>query len=455
MSRTVRKQLMEILDTLQEANGLLADLLEASRGEDLAALLTDCQNCAITMGNKIEAVYGMGTASVRALEEYCEILFQISLQSQNTQECRSLYAEAKEHLVSVKTNMEKEIPDKKEVVFMPYKASMWDALESVYLAAKEDENCDAYVVPIPYFDRKADKSLGQMHYEGAQYPENIEITDWEEYCFEERLPDAIYIHNAYDDYNLVTCVHPRFFSSNLKKYTEKLIYIPYFVLEEIDPDDQVKIDQMKHFCVLPGIINADRVIVQSENMRQIYINEYTKAIEAAGGSVDRKKLEEKILGLGSPKFDKVLGACKEDLEIPEDWLKIIEKPDGSWKKIIFYNTSVAALLRHDEKMLEKIKYVFGIFKEYQDEAALLWRPHPLIKTTIEAMRPQLWEAYEKIVEEYKREGWGIYDDTANIDRAVILCDAYYGDASSVVQLVQEAGKPVMIQNVNMVVRYGE
>ena len=27
----------------------------------------------------------------------------------------------------------------------------------------------------------------------------------------------------------------------------------------------------------------------------------------------------------------------EDLEIPEEWKKIIEKEDGSWKKIIFYN----------------------------------------------------------------------------------------------------------------------
>ena len=215
---------------------------------------------------------------------------------------------------------------------MPYKASMWDSLESVYLAAREDETCEAYVVPIPYFDRKADKTLGEMHYEGEEYPANIPITNWEKYNFEERRPDVIYIHNPYDDSNLVTCVHPRFFSSNLKKYTKKLVYIPYFVLEEIDPNDQVKVDAMKHFCFLPGIVNADRVILQSENMRQIYMNEYAKVVEAAGGSIDRKQLEEKFSGTGSPKFDKVMNTNKEDLDIPEEWLRIIKKPDGSWKK---------------------------------------------------------------------------------------------------------------------------
>lgn len=450
MSRTVRKQLMEISDTLQKANELLANLLQGTQNEDMINLLTDCQNCAITMGNKIEAVYGTGTKSVHALEDYCESIYQISQHLDQLPECMEIYETSKEQLRTVRKHMEEEIPDKQEVVFMPYKASMWDALESVYLAAKEDENCEAYVVPIPYFDRKADKTLGEMHYEGAEYPKNIPITNWEEYHFEEWLPDVIYIHNAYDDSNLVTCVHPRFFSSNLKKYTEKLVYIPYFVLEEIDPGDQKKIDGIKHFCFLPGIVNADKVILQSENMRQIYINEYAKVIESAGGSVDRKQLEVKFLGTGSPKFDKVLNTKKEDLEIPEDWLRIIKKPDGSFKKIIFYNTSVAALLQHNEKMLTKMQYVFSVFKEHQEEVALLWRPHPLIKTTIESMRPQLWEEYSKLVEQYKEEGWGIYDDTADMDRAVILCDGYYGDHSSVVQLVQKAGKPVMIQNVNIV-----
>lgn len=450
MSRTVRKQLIEIADTLQKANELLANLFEGVPTEEMINLLTDCQNCAITMGNKIETVYGNGTASVHTLEEYCESIFQISQNLGNLPECMEIYEASKAQLITVREQMEKEIPDKLEVAFMPYKASMWDSLESVYLAAREDENCEAYVVPIPYFDRKADKSLGEMHYEGTQYPKNIPITDWEQYNFEERMPDVIYIHNAYDDMNLVTCVHPRFFSSNLKKYTEKLVYIPYFVLEEIDPSDQAKIDGMKHFCFLPGIVNADKVIVQSENMRQIYINEYAKVIEAAGGSVDRKLLEEKFLGTGSPKFDKVLNTRKEDLVIPEEWLEIIQKPDGSWKKIIFYNTSVTALLQHGEKMLEKMKDVFRIFKENQNEVALLWRPHPLIKTTIESMKPELWEEYEKIVERYKEEGWGIYDDTADMDRAVVLSDGYYGDWSSLVQLYQKTGKPAMIQDVNVV-----
>ena len=80
---------------------------------------------------------------------------------------------------------------------------------------------------------------------------------------------------------------------------------------------------------------------------------------------------------------------------------------------------------------------------------MLWRPHPLMKATLESMRPQLWEDYNAIVEQYKAEGWGIFDDTADFDRALAICDAYYGDPSSVVQLCRKVDKPIMIQNCNI------
>ena len=227
------------------------------------------------------------------------------------------------------------------------------------------------------------------------------------------------------------------------------MYIPYFILSECKPDEDKRIEGMKHFCTTPAVFHADKVIVQSEDMKQIYIKVLMEATNDHSEAA-KKYWNDKILGLGSPKLDKVLDTKKEDLEIPQEWLRIIEKPDGSWKKIIFYNTSVGALLQHNEKMLEKMRYVFAVFKESQDNVALLWRPHPLIKATVESMRPQLWLEYDRLVREYRDEEWGIYDDSSDVDRAIALSDAYYGDGSSVVQMYRQTGKPVMMQNVDVV-----
>lgn len=450
MRKFQKQQILEIFISLHAFHQECAQELSAGRSDTVLAALGDCQEAAVQIGNVIEQSEGEGTVSVACLEQYCEELYQISgqLGSITPQVFKSRLEEA---LGRAEAEVGR-IKIKKEVVFLPYKASMWDSLESVYLAAREDESCDAYVVPIPYFDKRPDGSFGQMHYEGDEYPSDIEITHYEDYNLEGRQPDAIYIHNPYDNWNYVTSVPERYYASNLKKYTEQLVYIPYFVLSEMKPDEQDRIDSVKHFFFLPGIIFADKVIVQSEDMRQIYINEFIKAAKAnglTGEYVDRNVLEKKILGLGSPKFDKVHSVKREELDIPEEWKKIIEKPDGTWKKIIFYNTSINALLEQDEKMLEKMKSVFQTFKEQQEEVALLWRPHPLIRTTIETLRPKLWEEYAQIVRQYRQEGWGIYDDTADMDRAVVLSDAYYGDSSSIVQVYQETGKPVMIQNVEV------
>ena len=113
------------------------------------------------------------------------------------------------------------------------------------------------------------------------------------------------------------------------------------------------------------MLYADKVVVQSEAMRQAYIKIMTKFM------YERPYWEEKILGLGSPKVDKVLSTRKEDLVIPEEWMKVIRKPDGSWKKIIFYNTTVTALLQHNEQYLAKMRDVFRIFYENREEVALL------------------------------------------------------------------------------------
>lgn len=445
-----KKEMLQTVDTLLRANDAIVRTV-TSNPQGAAEALVQCQESAITLGTYIDTLGEKYADFVHILEDYCENLYQMSESLTEENFCRKVSKKIQKQLTSLHNGIKYEMPeDKKEIVFLPYKASMWDSLESVWKAADADPECDAYVIPIPYFDKNPDGSFREEHYEGDQYPKYVPIARYDEYDLEARHPDVIYIHNPYDECNHVTSVHPYFYSKNLRSYTDKLVYIPYFILKEINPDDQAAIDGMKHFCFTPGTIYANQVIVQSENMRQIYINEYLKAAKEMGLSgehVDRKFLEKKFLGTGSPKIDKVLHTKREDLEIPAEWLRIIEKPDGSWKKIIFYNTSVSALLAHDEDMLEKMKSVFEICKQNEEKAVLLWRPHPLIQATIESMRPQLWEAYKEIRDRYIMEGWGIYDDSSDLDRAVVLSDVYYGDRSSMVQIYQKTGKPVMIQNV--------
>ena len=443
MRKTLKKQLAELIALLPEAHETILNSIEHNDVNTAMVCLSDCQNAAVSVGTKIDETEGEGTTTVKALEAYCELLFQIHQEVTGGNAVKkSVQKRLKKSFIDIFNKFQNEIPNTKEIVFLPYKASMWDSLESVWKKAAADPLVNAIVMPIPYYDKNPDGSFREFHYEGGEFPKDVPIVSYEEYNLEKNHPDEIYIHNPYDDSNFVTSIHPYFYSSNIRNFTDKLVYIPYFVIEEINSENKAQVEGIKHFVETPAVFNAHEVIVQSEEMRKAYV----ECLVNLTGEDNREWFEHKIKGTGSPKIEKIKSMTMDDVEIPEEWKKHIFRQDGSRKKIVIYNTSVTTLLKESEQMLRKLLDVFKIFKEHRNDVTLLWRPHPLIKATIYSMRPQLYEAYEKIVDIYRAEDFGIYDDTADMDRALIMADAYYGDPSSLVTLCKAIGMPIMIQN---------
>lgn len=442
-----KKQCFETINLLNEAHGQITKSMEKRQTEQALSLLEQCQQGAISVGTLIDSLEGEGTEAVRCLESYCEQLYHLytDLQQGIPVNIWQVSKKLKKLTARAESVIRHDLPTQREAVFLPYKASMWDSLESVWKAATEDPDCTALVIPIPYYDKNPDGSFREMHYEIDSFPADVPVISYDTYDFETRHPDMIFIHNPYDDGNHVTSVHPFFYSKNLKNFTDELVYIPYFILGEIDPGNPEAVKKVEHFCLTEGVANAHHVVVQSQAMRQVYVDVLTRHTSEKV----RPYWEEKILGLGSPKVDRVCSLRSEDFELPEDWKRLIYREDGTRKKVIFYNTSVDAFLKKDEAMLEKIKENLRIFRENSGEVTLLWRPHPLMEATLTSMRPELYEKYRRMVEEYRAEGFGIYDDSANMDRAIAVSDAYYGDWSSIVWLYQQTGKPVMIQNVEV------
>lgn len=437
MRKYIKDQLLSILASMEEAEKEIERLYKETLKESVETILMDLQQVAIAVGTEVEKSEGEGLEIVRFLEDYCELLWQCS-------QCKVIKDQLKyckllnETRIKIQWALKNDIKEQYDIVFMPYKASMWDSMESIWQAAYEDERCNCYVMPIPYFDKKSDGTIGEMHYEGKELPEYVSTVDYRNFDLIQMHPDVIYIHNPYDQSNYITSVHPNFYSSELKKATDMLVYIPYFVSCKEVP---------RHLCLLPGIINADRVILQSEDVRKVYIEEYINAFPEEYREQAIIKANGKFLGIGSPKFDKVSITAKESVIMPKEWEKLVIKSNGKRKKVVLYNITIDSFLKKKDKMIKKIESVLKTFEKLED-TVLLWRPHPLIKATLQSMCPEILEVYEKVETKYKDSGWGIYDDTADLNRAIAMSDAYYGDMSSVVVLYELTGKPIMIQDID-------
>lgn len=129
---------------------------------------------------------------------------------------------------------------------------------------------------------------------------------------------------------------------------------------------------------------------------------------------------------------------KSETGLPVDWR---ERIDG--KKVFLYNTNVGTLLSGREKHIQKMNWVFDEFKRNPD-VVLWWRPHPLELTTVESMRPDLKKDYLNTRGRFVNDNIGILDVSADLHRAIAVSDAYYGDGSSLVQLYNVTGKPILI-----------
>lgn len=131
---------------------------------------------------------------------------------------------------------------------------------------------------------------------------------------------------------------------------------------------------------------------------------------------------------------------EKDRIFPDNWKEIIRG-----KKVILYNTGVSSLLGGREKRIEKMKWVFQLFKAHP-EVVLWWRPHPLEISTLQSMLPELEEQYMEVRQQYIEENIGILDESEDLNRAIAISDAYYGAWSSVTELYRAVGKPVLYEN---------
>ena len=210
MRKAQKQQAEELVKQIEEAHDQIRIYMQQGSIQSAMELLEDCQNGGITIGTLIEEIEGEGHPTVLLLEEYCELIYQIHTDLAEHKEisANKVYKLLRQKLIKAGNSLRNDIIIRKEIVFLPYKASMWDSLESVWKAADADPNCDAYVIPIPYYDKNPDGSFREMHYEGDRYPDDVPVTKYDEFDFEVHRPDMIYIHNPYDGMNLVTSVHP-------------------------------------------------------------------------------------------------------------------------------------------------------------------------------------------------------------------------------------------------------
>ena len=275
-------------------------------------------------------------------------------------------------------------------------------------------------------NRNSAKSVNERE----EFPEYVPVVNDEEYDLENDRPDIIYIHNPYDDTNLVTRVESRYYSWNLKKYCEKLVYIPYYKW----------VDGVSSTSFNPAMYYADYTVQSSDDAVRRCIEatpEYANILGLDAVSV-RKSMEKKLINFGSPEVDKVLSLSKDNVPMPDDWKgKVIKS-----RVNVVYNTTLDEI--YESRTFDKIKETLAFFKENNGKAFVIWRPHPLMKQTLTSMLPNLVNEYNEIINEFVDGDYGVLDTNASMHYSMFWSDMCYGyKTSSLTELYKYTGKIVL------------
>jgi len=319
-----------------------------------------------------------------------------------------------QHLLS------QEVEVKMKVLFLPYKLSMWDSLETIYHAALKDNTCEVQVVPIPYYELERNERV--LVYEGNEFPEDIQVTHYNDYHLEEENPDIIYVHNIYDHYNTLTQVHEAYFTDNLKKHTDMLVYVPYHISSFIDGKEK------KYLAYhLPSISNVDKVILAGTHVKQAAVRDGVS--------------EDKLLVLGSPKIDYIVNAMKEDPVYPQGWKEKLQD------KTVFLLNTGCLFFAHDPFYKVGLLSNFLNIPHIVENSIIIWRPHPLTRISIKKYTPGLLSYYDTLIKEYIQKDF-IYhhvlmDETKDYMPALMAADILISDDGSLLRSFLLTGKKVL------------
>ena len=267
---------------------------------DVLYLLETIQNSYMKIGSAIEDRGGKEHPAISVVERICETLYRAY---EEVRRAGNVHLETSERVRAACEATDQEIrrqyADKKEILFLLDRAKNWKAVESLCRACMEDPNCSVSIMIVPWHPKYGDSNISKETFcDTLVLPSGMTLVSPEEYDIGRVHPDVIFTTYGYDNFNYIRSTDLQYYTRFLWKETDQLVYIPWFTLTEFGKGDP-QWATVPYFARIPGVLYADKTIVQSERVKHLYIDAMVETDE----SVPESYWDMKILALGSPLWD--------------------------------------------------------------------------------------------------------------------------------------------------------
>ena len=460
----IARQYVSVLDEMMEA---CTAQMQEQQYEDVLSVLPELQQLVVDFGTLLEEVRGETNPCVQnvvaKIQEYCDALYalyeqlNIRLQEPGVPEAGQQSVDVPDADVTVRasyeafarsyTEMKAEIQQfciaRRSVLFICTGMREWHAYEHLCDEERQKTDTDVYIacVPTVFKDIYGHAEYGQNaedvntiriqdHIQNlyGEFADNIQFMPWQKVNPALLAPGTIYIQDPYDGENPCLTIPPMYYAGNLRKYTKNLIYVPSYKVKEFGAEDTTDRYNMKHYVTAPALMYADQIYVQSENMRQRYL----ECLVEFSGEAYRAIWERKIS--------------------VSEFVFQSEAGKGTSQKTILYCIGETELANLGKRALAHVESRLQIFANNHEnlQVQICFYPPRLsdwevdlqrVKTLTEMLRTyaetnKTWCTLEKPQEQE--------DLAAYRERLAMNGDAYYGSPSPYVHAFTLREKPVML-----------
>ena len=307
-----KKQLSLFRDVLNRFDDLLSMESICADPVRMVTLLSDMQKTTGNIAALMESRLPESDPVFAVLQRYCDALYHLyegmTSGEISEEDIGAVHQSWREVDAAVQDYLRT-----KEVVFVVDRARHWPAVEPLWRVYKDRPDTRVFVVVPSYCRKKADTSFSEEKYSDlAEMPEEASAMPAENYSYALRHPEVMIVQSGCDEYNYTRSVDIRFYTRILWKYTDRLIYIPWYHVEDFSDKKSVLWKDMWFYANIPGPLYADFTVLQSEQMKCNYMEFY----HGEEPGIDEKYWDQKLL----------CGYLPELTE--EELLRLIQKLEG-------------------------------------------------------------------------------------------------------------------------------
>lgn len=430
-NESLKEKVTDTVGLFKEAHDYIvtvftSDIVDIS---EVTGLLSQCQELAVGIGDEIEKRSTNPQDMIGVLEEYCEYVYGLFQRLEEgtdmSGETGDIEKDLDKYLERMKERTD-ELCVTKEVVILSLYASDWNVLLPLYEEIKDDKDYRVTVICVPFYEKADDGSvLKDKKRIDKSIPKAVNLTDYDAYDFELMHPDILIYTYTQDEFTEGVAIHPYFHISNLARFSDKLVWIPSFFLNEGTINRGQSVYTLGTVLKTPGVAYADVILAQSHEMRDVY---------------------ENVLYGFSPEMQKRIHIVDVGLPMSEEYEDHESGVDPTEKGVFLYRLGASMLYEHTETAIKKAKSTLDYMNGFE-EVNVVWSVDPYDEAIL-AYDSELKIAYDNLKNEYEERvvfsvgKKGTCEDDKKLEGCII---GYFGDGCVLMNECRIKGKPVMME----------